>query len=147
MAWYSGSMTLDPTPDPAAQDWELCHECGGLCCCLYLAHDENGEYIGAEWLPAYITLWLERFERSGALTRVGDRYVAGVHGVAPYHDPRLSHLPDADGEAYRAALPEWVDVRKCQFCHPEHGCQLPHRYRAPICHEYRCELWTTASVG
>ncbi|MBN2405858.1 MAG: hypothetical protein JXE06_09785 [Coriobacteriia bacterium] len=134
-------MSSVPAPDPLAQNWELCHTCGGLCCALYLAHDENGDYIGDEWLPAYIEQWLGRFETSGALVRDGDRYVAGVHGIQPYHDPRLSHLPAPVGEAYRAGLPEWVDVRKCQFCHPELGCQLPHEYRPPICDEYRCELW------
>jgi len=131
----------DPAPDPAAQNWQLCHECGGLCCCLYLAHDENGEYVGEEWLPAYIKQWLEWFEASRALVRAGDRYVAGTHGLEPFHDPRVSHLPTSAGAAYRAGLPGWVDVRKCQFCHPEHGCQLPQPYRPPICGEFRCELW------
>jgi len=134
-------VAIEASPNPRAQDWELCHACGGLCCCLYLAHDENGDYIGQEWLPEYIESWLERFIASGALVRDGDGHVAGEHGVAPYHDPRVSHLPTAEGEAYRATLPGWVDVRKCQFCHPEHGCQLPHEYRPPLCHEYRCELW------
>lgn len=131
----------EPRPDLNAENWALCHECGGLCCCLYLAHDEHGAYIGGEWLPAYIQKWLEWFETSGALVRDGDTYTAGEHGITPYHDPRLSHLPTAEGEAYRAQLPAWVDVRKCQFCHPEHGCQLPQRFRAPICGDYRCELW------
>ncbi|MHB1342020.1 MAG: hypothetical protein ACYC77_04110 [Coriobacteriia bacterium] len=132
----------------------LCHECGGLCCALYLAHDENGEYIGAGWLPEYIELWLERFVASGALraeVRVSDSstagsvtqtaYVAGAPGVEPLHDPRMSHLPTPEGAAYRAALEGWIDIRKCQFCHPETGCLLPAGYRAPICHEYTCELW------
>jgi hypothetical protein len=134
----------DPTPDPTAQNWELCHGCGGLCCCIYLAHDENGDYVGEGWLPEYIEQWLGWFEASGALVRDGDGYVAGEHGVGPFHDPRRSHSPSAEGETYRATLPAWVDTRKCQFCHPEHGCQLPQRYRAPICAEYRCELWTGA---
>jgi hypothetical protein len=119
----------------------LCHECGGLCCALYLAHDENGEYIGEGWLPEYIELWLERFVASGALRLTQTVYAAGVAGVEPLHDPRLSHLPTSEGVAYRATLPEWVDTRKCQFCHPENGCLLPHQHRAPICHEYLCELW------
>lgn len=131
----------DAAPDPNAQNWALCHECGGLCCCLYLAHDENGEFIGEEWLPAYIDEWLGKFVASGALVRDGEDYVAGAPGIEPYHDPRLSHVPSEEGAAYRATLPEWVDVRKCQFCHPELGCQLPHEFRAPICHDYVCELW------
>lgn len=135
------SSNHTPAPDPAAANWQLCHECGGLCCCLYLAHDENGEYVGQDWLPTYIEQWLGWFVASGALVADGDSFVAGEHGVAPYHDPRLSHLPTDEGEAYRATLPVWVDVRKCQFCHPDHGCQLPHAYRAPICGEYTCELW------
>ena len=118
----------------------LCHECGGLCCCLYLAHDENGAYIGDGWLPDYIDEWLERLCGSGALRVTGAAYEAGEAGVSPLHDPRLSHLPTAEGAAYRATLPDWVDVRKCQFCHPDTGCLLPRRYRAPICGEYRCEL-------
>jgi hypothetical protein len=130
-----------PAPDPDAQNWELCHACGGLCCCLYLGHDENGVYIGDDWLPAYIEEWLAKFEASGALVRSGDLYVAGPHGIEPYHDPRLSHLPTPEGEVYRATLPDWVDVRKCQFCHPNMGCQLPPQYRAPICADYLCELW------
>ncbi len=130
-----------PTPDRGAQNWDLCHACGGLCCCLYLAHDEDGEYIGGEWLPAYVEQWLGWFEVSGALVRDGDGYVAAGHGVEPYHDPRASHPPTPAGDAYRTGLPGWVDVRKCQFCHPELGCQLPHEYRPPICGEYRCELW------
>lgn len=129
------------TPDPLAENYELCHECGGLCCCLYIAHDENGDYIGDAWLPSYIEEWLEKFLLTGALVRVGDDYGAGAHGVAPLHDPRISHLPTAAGVAYRASLPEWVDVRKCQFCHPDTGCMIPHEYRAPICHDYHCELW------
>ncbi|HSK47642.1 MAG TPA: hypothetical protein VLA05_06540 [Coriobacteriia bacterium] len=123
------------------EDYDLCNECGGLCCCLYLAHDENGEYIGEDWLPEYIALWLDRLLRSGALVASGDGYVAGAPGVEPLHDPRLSHLPDAEGAAYRATLPAWVDVRKCQFCHPDTGCLLPREYRADICREYVCELW------
>ena len=122
-------------------DWELCHRCGGLCCALYLAHDENGEYIGEGWLPRYIDLWVERLMASGALVMVDSAFVAGEAGVAPLHDPRLSHLPTAEGAAYRATLPEWVDTRKCQFCHPDTGCLLPREHRAPICGEYVCELW------
>lgn len=129
------------TAEVVGQNWELCHECGGLCCCLYLAHDEDGAYIGDEWLPDYIEKWLGLFVESGALVRVGDSYVAGESGTEPYHDPRLSHLPTPAGDEYRASLPAWVDIRKCQFCHPENGCRLPHAYRAPICGEYQCELW------
>lgn len=130
-------------PDSSAEEerWELCHECGGLCCCLYLAHDEDGEYVGDDWLPDYIETWLERFVSSGALDRRGELYVAGVPGVAPLHDPRLSHRPDAEGTRYRAALPSSVDVRKCQFCDAETGCLLPRQYRAEICREWVCEIW------
>ncbi len=134
-------MASTPKPDPEAQNWRLCHECGGLCCRLYLAADENGDYSGDEWLPDYIEEWLGKFEASGALVRSGDALLVGAHGIEPYHDPRLSHPPTAAGAAYRATLPPWVDVTKCQFCHPDAGCQLPHEFRAPICHEYRCELW------
>jgi len=130
------------TPQPrSAEDFDLCNSCGGLCCALYLAHDENGAYIGEGWLPECIELWLERLVASGALHVTDADYCAGVAGVSPLHDPRLSHLPTAEGEAYRATLPAWVDVRKCQFCHPETGCLLPREYRAPICREYVCELW------
>lgn len=145
---------MDSYPTDEHGNPALCHECGGLCCALYLAHDENGEYIGDGWLPEYIELWLERFVASGAIRVVAasgesdtaggvtrTAYAAGDAGVEPLHDPRLSHLPTAVGEAYRATLPVWVDVRKCQFCHPENGCLLPGEYRAPICHEYTCELW------
>jgi hypothetical protein len=136
---------VTPQPDPNAEDYALCHECGGLCCCLYLAHDENGEYIGEDWLPAYIEEWLAKFVASGALVRVGDEYVAGAHGVEPLHDPRVSHRPDAEGAAYRASLPAWVDTRKCQFCHPDTGCTIPQEFRAPICGEYHCELWGSST--
>lgn len=127
--------------EQGAERWELCHECGGLCCCLYLAHDENGAYIGDGWLPEYIELWNARLTESGALALQGDRMVAGEAGVEPLHDPLRSHLPTAEGEAYRASLPDWVDVRKCQFCHPETGCLLPRDARAPICRDWVCELW------
>ena len=50
--------------------------------------------------------------------------------MIPLHDPRVSHLPTPEGDAYRASLPEWVDVRKCTFCHPETGCLLPREFRA-----------------
>ena len=124
-----------------SEDFELCNECGGLCCCLYLAHDEDGEYIGGDWLPDYIALWEERLVDSGALVVTADGYAAGAAGVAPLHDPRISHRPTTEGEAYRLALPAWVDVRKCQFCHPETGCMLPREYRADICREWVCDLW------
>ena len=124
-----------------AEDFDLCNECGGLCCCLYLAHDENGAYIGDGWLPEYIELWLGRLQASGALVVTATGCRAGEAGVEPLHDPRLSHLPSAEGEAYRASLPEWVDVRKCQFCHPDTGCLLPRARRADICREWVCELW------
>jgi hypothetical protein len=119
----------------------LCHECGGLCCCLYLANDEDGAYIGEGWLPEYIAVWETRLTESGALLATPARYEAGVAGVAPLHDPRVSHRPDAVGAAYRASLPTWIDVRKCAFCHPESGCLLPRSHRAPICNEWVCELW------
>jgi hypothetical protein len=128
------------------EDFALCHECGGLCCCLYLANDEDGAYIGEGWLPEYIDVWTERLVASGALLVSEDRMEAGAAGVAPLHDPRLSHMPTPEGEAYRATLPGWVDVRKCQFCHPEQGCLLPRESRAPICREYVCELWGAASA-
>lgn len=127
---------------------DLCGECGGLCCALYLAHDEDGQYVGEGWLPDYIELWTERLTTSGALAIDADgRMTAGEAGVEPLHDPRLSHRPDAAGEAYRATLPEWVDVRKCQFCHPDTGCLLPRRFRAPICGEWVCELWKEREPG
>ena len=138
-------MTVDETHagqmSPATEDFELCHECGGLCCALYLANDEEGVYVGESWLPGYIELWLERLQASGALVVTGTEYGAGAAGVAPLHDPRLSHLPTAEGDAYRASLPGWVDVRKCQFCHPDTGCLLPREYRAEICREWVCDLW------
>jgi hypothetical protein len=127
--------------DADLEDPALCRECGGLCCCLYLAHDENGDYIGEGWLPDYIAVWTERLCGSGALRVTDTVYEAGPAGVPPLHDPRLSHLPTPDGAAYRSALPEWVDTRRCQFCHPETGCLLPRDYRADICREYVCELW------
>lgn len=133
------------TVSNAAQDWDLCHECGGLCCCLYLAHDEDGVYIGGDWLPAYIDEWIGLLVLSGALVVTETEYRAGVAGVEPLHDPRLSHLPTPEGEAYRATLSAWVDVRKCQFCHPDDGCLLPEKRRAPICGEFRCALWRDQS--
>jgi hypothetical protein len=121
---------------------ELCGECGGLCCALYLAHDEDGVYIGEGWLPDYVDLWTERLVASGALAIDADgAMAAGEAGVPPLHDPRISYRPDAEGEAYRATPPNWVDVRKCEFCHPHSGCLLPRRYRAPICREWICDLW------
>jgi len=126
------------------EKYDLCNVCGGLCCCLYIAHDEDGLYIGEDWLPEYIELWTQRFADSGALRVEDGRPVAGDAGVEPLHDPRLSHRPTWEGEQYRASLPSWIDVRKCQFCHPRTGCLLPRRYRAPICREWVCELWDQA---
>lgn len=128
----------------AAEKFDLCHECGGLCCCLYLACDENGEYDGHGWLPDYIALWEQRLTESGALIVTAEGYTAGPAGVEPLHDPRISHLPTPEGDAYRASLPDWVDVRKCAFCHPDTGCMLPRDRRAPICREWVCEIWDTA---
>ena len=59
-------------------NYELCHDCGGLCCALYLAHDENGDYVGEGWLPAYIDLWTERLVASGALRATADPSTARV---------------------------------------------------------------------
>jgi hypothetical protein len=127
--------------------YELCNSCGGLCCALYLAHDEDGEYCGDDWLPEYIALWTERLTASGALRIAADgSMVAGDAQVEPLHDPRLSHQPTPEGEAYRASLPEWVDTRKCQFCHPDSGCLLPRANRAPICGEWVCELWEAGGL-
>lgn len=124
-----------------AENYELCNACGGLCCALYLANDASGEYEGEGWLPEYIELWIDRLTLSGALVVDGAGMRAGVAGVEPLHDPRLSHQPTPEGDAYRASLPLWVDVRKCQFCHPDTGCLLPRGYRAPICNEWVCALW------
>ncbi len=122
--------------------FELCNECGGLCCALYLAHDEEGVYIGEGWLPEHIALWTERLVTSGALRIAEDgAMVSGEAGVDPLHDPRVSYLPTPAGAAYRATLTEWVDTRKCQFCHPDTGCLLPRVHRATICGEWVCELW------
>ncbi len=135
-------LAESPRVDPHDnENYELCHACGGLCCMLYLARDENGNQVGEEWLPAYIEVWLERFVASGALMQTGDDYIAGAAGVEPLHDPRISSLDNPKGEAYRASLPDWIDVLKCQFCDPFDGCMLPGEYRAPICHSYHCELW------
>ena len=121
---------------------ELCGECGGLCCAIYLALDEDGAYNGGGWLPDYVDLWTARLVGSGALAFDADgAMVAGAAGVPPLHDPRLSHRQDAEGDAYRASLPEHVDVMKCQFCDPDTGCLLPRHYRAPICGEWVCDLW------
>jgi hypothetical protein len=132
-------------PTRAEEDFALCHECGGLCCALFLAHDENGEYIGDGWLPEYIALWEERLVASGALRVTASAYLPDAAGVMPLHDPRVSHLPTPEGAAYRAALLASVDYRKCVFCDAETGCLLPRIYRAPICCEYVCELWTRRS--
>jgi hypothetical protein len=148
--WRARLLARDEAAGEAGiseENWDLCNRCGGLCCCLYLAHDENGEYIGDGWLPEYIDLWTSRLVESGALVATGSAYGAGEAGIEPLHDPRLSHLPNEEGAAYRSGLPEWVDVRKCQFCHSGTGCLLPRRYRAPICGSYRCELWLEAGSG
>jgi hypothetical protein len=133
--------------DHVREDFELCNACGGLCCALYLAHDENGDYIGGAWLPDYIELWQQRLVASGALHVSATEYRAGTAGIEPLHDPRRSHLPTAEGAAYRATLAPWIDTRKCQFCHPDTGCLLPREYRAPICDEYVCELWIEAHTS
>ena len=130
-----------PIAQCAQENYELCNRCGGLCCALYLAHDENGDYEGEGWLPEYIDLWIDRLTLSGALVIDEAGMHAGSLGIEPLHDPRLSHQPTPDGEAYRASLPLWVDVRTCQFCHPETGCLLPRDHRAPICNEWVCALW------
>ena len=89
----------------------------------------------------------ERLTGSGALaTADGGAMTAGPAGVEPLHDPRVSHLPTPEGDGYRASLPFWVDVRKCQFCHPDTGCLLPREFRAPICGEWVCELWKAAAT-
>lgn len=131
---------------PAEENFDLCNECGGLCCAIYLAHDEDGSYVGDGWLPDYIELWEQRLTESGALRPTPDGYEAGEAGVQPFHDPRVSHLPGERGERYRASLPSWVDTRKCAFCHPETGCTLPRHFRAPICREWVCEIWESGEV-
>ncbi len=101
-------------------------------------------------MPAYIEEWLAKFAASGALVPAEDApggYRAGAHGVEPFHDPRLSHQPSAEGARYRASLPAWVDTRKCQFCHPDSGCTIPHEYRPPICDDFHCELWPRADLA
>jgi hypothetical protein len=135
------------TTPPADENFELCNACGGLCCALFLAHDEDGAYIGEGWLAAYIAEWEQRLIASGALRVTPDAYLPGEAGVEPLHDPRQSHLPTAEGAAYRATLPSWVDTRKCVFCHPQTGCLLPRGYRAPLCNEWTCELWESGSDG
>lgn len=134
-------------PMPAEENFALCNECGGLCCCLYLANDDDGAYAGDGWLLDYIELWEQRLTESGALRVAPEAYEAGEAGVHPLHDPRVSHLPTPEGAAYRASLPDWVDVRKCAFCHPETGCLLPREYRAEICREWVCGLWETPHAG
>ena len=140
----SDPNTTPPAVTPAEEDFALCNECGGLCCAIYIAHDEDGTFIGDDWLPEYIAVWEERLVGSGALCVTPEGYEAGVAGVTPLHDPRVSHRPDSTGAAYRAALPEWVDTRKCAFCHPDTGCLLPREYRAPICREWVCDIWRPA---
>jgi hypothetical protein len=127
--------------DPAEENFGLCHECGGLCCAIYLANDEDGVYIGDGWLPDYIALWEQRLVESGAMRVTAEAYEAGEAGVRPLHDPRLSHLPTAEGKMYRDSLPAWIDTRKCVFCHPDTGCMLARSDRAPICRDWVCELW------
>ncbi len=136
-------MVLVTEPHPNDHDeLALCNECGGLCCMLYLALDEDGEYCGEGWLPDYVDLWIGRLVASGALRIAEDgTMLAGEAGVSPLHDPRLSSAQGPEGEAYRASLPSWVDTRKCQFCHPHTGCLLPRHHRAAICGEWVCELW------
>jgi hypothetical protein len=142
---------LPSAADPASleplaeEDFELCNDCGGLCCALFLAHDEDGHYVGEGWLPDYIALWEARLVASGALRVTDSGYEAGEAGVVPLHDPRVSHLPTPEGEAYRDTLPEAVDYRKCVFCDAQTGCLLPRSYRAPICGDYVCELWRKRS--
>lgn len=126
---------------------ELCSACGGFCCTLYLASDENGDYIGADWLPGEIDLWQARLTLSGALVADAAGCHAGVAGVAPLHDPRRSQPPSPASMAYRATLPAWVDVSKCQFCHPDTGCLLPRHFRPPICGDYTCEQWPATLAG
>lgn len=137
------------TTHPNDRDrYELCHECGGLCCMLYLAYDEDGAYCGDAWLPEYVALWIGRLTESGALRiDASGAMLAGPAGVEPQHDPRVSTLPTPEGAAYRASLPGWIDPRKCQFCHPDTGCLLPRRYRAAICGEWVCELWEAAEAS
>jgi hypothetical protein len=125
----------------AEEDYELCNDCGGLCCALFLAHNEDGVYIGDGWLPEYIALWEARLVESGALRVTASAYLAGDAGVPPLHDPRVSHLPTPEGQACRDSLPDSVDYRKCVFCDAQAGCLLSRAFRAPICGDYVCELW------
>jgi hypothetical protein len=133
-------MPIEPSQS-TAENFALCNQCGGLCCCIYLACDEDGAYVGDGWLLGEIEVWERRLTESGALRVTAAGYEAGEAGVRPLHDPRVSQLPTPEGDTYRASLPDWVDVRKCVFCHPETGCLLPRESRAPICRDWVCELW------
>ena len=119
----------------------LCPLCCGKCCRLYLPREQGGMYSSHLWFDEYCRRWFSAFVESGALLRNYEKMttVNPASGVAPLHSPIPAHAQGRKGDAYRASLPRWVDIHKCQFCHPDSGCLLDRQFRPRACREYMCK--------
>ena len=123
-----------------AIDVQKCNACGGKCCEIYLSVEDGGMRGLQQWFDEYCDDWKSEFVASGALLRdaAGNITVNPAAGGHPLHDPLISHDGGQLGEECRRSLPEWVDIDRCQFCHPNTGCMLERRFRPRACREFIC---------
>lgn len=100
----------------------ICSECGGECCRIY--YPDN--IPPGVWFEDWCEQWENLFNDCGI-------------DIPPLHNPLESHFCGEGGNEYRDSLPDWVDIYKCQYCHPETGCLIPRFQRPNICLFYSCE--------
>lgn len=125
--------------DSDIQDLAKCGSCGGKCCRIFRPISRGGQFYEGDGFEEHCQAWGELLVESGALVMDGDRAVAGpASGVTPYHAPLLSHRSGVVGDEYRAALPVWVDIDRCQFAHPLAGCQLKREFMPAVCKGFMC---------
>jgi Fe-S-cluster containining protein len=106
-----------------------CLSCGG-CCRIYRPSSQGGAFPDhLVSLEEHAINWLHKFVDAGVLNINKDgKIVTGKVGIEPLHDPLNTISKKFD----------WVDVERCQFCHPKTGCMIPRNKRPELCRSFVC---------
>lgn len=102
---------------------DVCKQCGGECCLIYLPIDMGGSYPSGQY---WFEEWCFGFHKN-----------ADQYGVEPLFDPLLVHMTGNE-HMINDLAERGINAHACQYL-TSTGCSIPWENRPVHCKTYACE--------
>ncbi len=102
---------------------EVCEQCGGECCLIYLSCENGGSYPSGQY---WFEEWCDGFHEN-----------ADQYGVEPLFHPLIVHMSDNEW-MINELVERGINAYACQYLGST-GCLIPRENRPSHCKEYACE--------